>query len=99
VDHVRLASIAARDALAHERGVGDEVRDAIARPSIPLTKAVERTVREPAPPSRADAVGGQVLVAQVPGVSHRGVAIADVQLVLRVRTPLATACEIEITMS
>ena len=47
----------------------------------------------------AEAARSEVLVAQVPRVAHRRVAVADVQLAGAVRTPLATACELDITRS
>ena len=77
---VAVAAVAARDPIADELRVGDEMRDARAAAPVPVAQPVEHAMDERAAQPGREPARCEVLVPQVPCVAHRRVAIADVEL-------------------
>ncbi len=80
MDDGRIAAVAAPDAIGDVAGDRDEVVDPSAGLPVPRLEPVEHAACEPAPQTVVEPGLPQVLVAQVPCIAHRRVAVADVQL-------------------
>ena len=81
IDHLGLAAIGLLDAPRDVARTGDEMIDAGGRPHVPDAHALEDHARQEARPAVEEPGFAQILVLEVPGVAHGGVAVADVQLV------------------
>ena len=80
VDDRRLAIVATQNAIGDVPGYGDEVVDARARRAIPRAKARQDRPGQHAPQTPIKPRLSQVLLAQIPRVTHGREAIADMDL-------------------
>ena len=75
-----VAPIRLLDALRDVRRVGEEYVDPACTAHVPAPQALEHEARPPASQPAVEAGGAQVFVAQLPGVAHGSMHVAQVKL-------------------